>query len=204
MYMNSDGHVTDAVCSEPCSHVGSLPGSNIPLLDYSDDDGLFLSVDSPSQCHGNVTQWNFCYRRSSSRSNTHSVQFMIYRQSGNTLSYDRLPSSITVFAQDNLDSTSCLSIPLNSTKQFEIQPNDIIGVCMRDQGDINPLYVSSNTRDDAIRVPGINDDCRDNELQSLNLDSFNGNKRNYLLAEVLIGESFNFSCSFCFIQLLLS
>ena len=185
--------MTDAVCSDPCSHVGSHPGSNIPEGEYSNNDALFLSVDSPSRCQGNVTQWNFCYRRSSSRSNTHSVQFMIYRQSDSTLVYDRLPSSLTVFEQNNLDSTNCSSIPLDSTEQFEIQLNDIIGICMRDDGSIHPLLVSSNTRNDAIKIPGINDDCRDGELSSLDLSSFNGRKTNYLLVEALIGKSFKFS-----------
>ena len=172
--------------------MGSHPGSNIPGSDYSSMDGLFLSVDSPSQCHGNVTQWNFCYRRSSSSSNTHSVQFMIYRQSGSTLSYDRLPSSITVFKQNNLvPRRSCLSIPLNSTEQFEILPNDVIGVCMKDQDSIHPLYVSSDTRDDAISVSGISNDCTDGQLSSLNFNSLSRQNVNYLLVETLIGKLFN-------------
>ena len=171
--------------------MGSHPGSNIPTEDYSSRDGLFLSVNSPSQCHGNVTQWNFCYRRSSSRSSTHSVQFMIYRQSGSTLLYDRLPSSLTVFKQNNLDRSSCMSISLDSTEQFEIQPNDVIGVCMKDQGSIHPLYVSSDTRDDAISVSGISDDCTDGQLSSLNFNSLSRQNVNYLLVETLIGKLFN-------------
>ena len=171
--------------------MGSHPGSNIPSQDYSSIDGLFLSVDSPSQCHGNVTQWNFCYRRSESRSNTHSVQFMIYRQSGSTLSYDRLPSSLTVFEQNNLDISSCLSISLNSTEQFEILTNDVIGVCMKNQGSIHPFYLSSHTRNDAISVSGISDDCTDDQLSSLNFNSLSRANRNYLLVETLIGKSFS-------------
>ena len=172
--------------------MGSHPGSNIPAGHYSSRDGLLLSVDSPSQCHGNVTQWNFCYRRSQPRQDTYSVQFMIYRESGSTLVYNRLPSSITVFEQNNLvPRRSCLSIPLNSAEQFEIQPNDVIGVCMKDQGSIHPLYVSSDTRDDAISVSGISNDCTDDQLSSLNFNSLSRQNVNYLLVETLIGKLFN-------------
>ena len=83
------------------------------------------------------------------------MQFVIYRQSGSTLSYDKLPLSIIVFAQRNLDFVNCLSIPLNSTEQFEIQPNDIIGVCMRDQLSIHTLYVSMDASNNTIRVSSI-------------------------------------------------
>jgi len=179
-------------CSGSCSRVGSHPGSNIPYEDYARDDGLFLSVDSSSQCHGNVIQWNFCYRRSESRSDTHSVQFMMYRQRGDTLTYDRLPLSLNVFLQDNLEDTNCTSIPLNSTEQFEIQPNDIIGVCMKDQNSIHPLLVSSFTRREAISVRGISDNCVESQLSSLNFNRLRHKihrNRNYLLVEVITGKS---------------
>ena len=172
--------------------MGSHPGSNIPSDDYSRHNGLFLSVDSPSQCHGNVTHWNFCYKRSTSRSITHSVLLMTYRQRDDTLVYDRLPSSLTIFEQNNLNFSSCMSIHLNATEQFEIQPNDIIGVCMRARGSIDALYVSSNTRKNAIRVSVISDNyCEDAQLSSLNFNSLERETENYLLVEVLISKSFN-------------
>ena len=189
-FLNLTSLFTGIACYESCPNMGSLPDSNIPSADYSNTEGLLLSVDSPSQCHGNVTQWNFCYKRSSYKAVKHSVMFMIYRERGNTFIYDRLPSSLTVFTQANIDFTSCMSIPLDSAKQFEIQPNDIVGVCMNDRScDIEPLLVSSHVRNDAIVVPYIDDHCEDDDLSSLNFHSLSRWKSNYLLVELITGKS---------------
>ncbi len=78
------------------------------------------------------------------------------------------------------------SISLDPGEIFEVQPNDIIGACLRDQGSTHPLRVTIESPNEALHVTSINDDCRDNDLQSLNLGSLTTN--NVLLVEAIISK----------------
>ncbi len=153
---------------------------------YSSSDGLFLNVKSPSQCHRNVTEWKFCYR-SGSTSRTYEVQFMLFRQIGSTQTYNRVTNSYKVYRRRGPPLVACTSISfIDPGEIFEVQPNDIIGACLRDQGSTHPLRVTIESPNEALHVTSINDDCRDNDLQSLNLGSLTTN--NVLLVEAIISK----------------
>ncbi len=151
---------------------------------YSSSDGLFLNVRSPSQCHGNVTQWRFCFQRSSTRSNE--VQFMVFRQNGRTPTYDRVEGSHMVFQESNLPIRECRSIDANQA--FEIKPNDIVAACLKNQGNTDPLRVTSFSMHEALQITSISNDCVDDDLNSLNLVSLNSQTINLLLVEAVISK----------------
>ncbi len=80
------------------------------------------------------------------------------------------------------------SISLDPGEIFEVQPNDIIGACLRDQGGTHPLRVTISSPNEALYVTSISDDCRDNDLQSLNLGSLTSRTNNVLLVEAIISK----------------
>ncbi len=92
---------------------------------------------------------------------------------------DRVEGSHMVFQESNLPLTECRCIDVNMT--FEIQPNNIIAACMKDQGSINPLRVTSFSMHEALQVTSIKDDCRDRDLQTLNIAILSSRTRNLLL-----------------------
>ena len=102
-----------------CPQIGSYQNSS---FSFSFRDGLYLSRDSPSQCHGKVTQWNFCYQTSAVLSDTHRVKFMVYRQNASTSVYYRVSNSLTTYISEDLAVEGCLSIPLSQNELFDIQP----------------------------------------------------------------------------------
>ena len=113
---------------------------------------------------------------------------MLFRQSGSTQTYNRVTNSYNVYRRRGEPLVACTSISLDPGEIFEVQPNDIIGACLRDQGNTHPLRVTISSPNEALYVTSINDDCRDNDLQSLNLDSLTSTTNNVLLVEAIISE----------------
>ncbi len=151
---------------------------------YSSFAGLFLNIKSPSQCHGNVTQWRFCFGRFFT--GPHEVQFMVFRPNRRTQTYDRVEGSHMVFQESNPPEKECRSI--NANQAFEIQPNDIVAACMKNQVNTNPLRVTSYSMHEALQITSIGNGCVDDDLNSLNLVSLNSKTRNLLLVEAVISK----------------
>ncbi len=91
-----------------------------------------------------------------------------------------------VFQESNLPVTECRSIDANQA--FEIQPNDIIAACLKNQGSTDPLRVTSFSMQEALIITSISNDCVDDDLNSLNLVSLNSRTRNLLLVEAVISK----------------
>ncbi len=91
-----------------------------------------------------------------------------------------------VFQESNLPTRECRSIDANQA--FEIQPNDIVAACMKNQGSTDPLRVTSFSMNEALRITSISNDCVDNDLKSLNLVSLASRTRNLLLVEAVISK----------------
>ncbi len=111
---------------------------------------------------------------------------MVFRQNRRTPAYDRVEGSRMVFQESNLPVTECRSIDANPT--FEIQPNDIAAACMKNQGNTDPLRVTSFSMREALQITSISNNCVDNDLNSLNLVSLNSRTRNLLLVEAVISK----------------
>ncbi len=83
---------------------------------------------------------------------------------------------------------ACTSVSLDPGEIFEVQPNDIIGACIRFQGNAYPLKVTISSPNEALYITSISDKCRDNDLQSLNLGNLGSRTNNVLLVEAIISE----------------
>ena len=91
-----------------------------------------------------------------------------------------------VFQESNLPTRECRSIDANQA--FEIQPNDIVAACMKNQGSTDPLRVTSFSMHEALQITSISNDCVDDDLNSLNLVSLNSRTRRLLLVEAVISK----------------
>ena len=179
--------IATAASSAVCPQFGSYQNSSCSA--YSPRVGLYLSRDSPSQCHGKMTQWNFCYRRSSTFSATHGVKFMVYRQNTNTSVYYRVSNSLTTYTSNNLAWQKCLSIPLGQNKSFDIQPNDIAAACMIHDSNTKPLQLACRDRNVALRITEQSyDDCTEDQLLSLDISTLTSATDNFLLLEAVTSK----------------
>ena len=178
--------IATAASSAVCPQFGSYQNSSCT---YTNRDGLYLSKDSPAQCHGKVTQWNFCYRRSSQFSATHGVKFMVYRLNASTSVYYRVSNSLTTYISNNLAWENCLSIPLGQNQSFNIQPNDIAAACMIQNSNTNPLRLSCWGRNEALQITESSyDDCTEDQLLSLDIPNLSSRTANFLLLEAVISK----------------
>ena len=142
-----------------------LFGTESTELSRSTQERIFLNFEAPSQCRGNVTSWRFCYYRpniddddddddsedDSEDDNDNLLfraLFIIYRRSSpSSNNYQPVSGSITVVGVRYRDMSrfGCLNQPI--TQQFEIQENDIVGACIQDVSNINPLYIIGDSGD---------------------------------------------------------
>ncbi len=113
---------------------------------------------------------------------------MLFRQSGSTQTYNRVTNSYKVYRRSGPPLVACTSISLDPGEIFDVQPNDIIGACMRYQANTYPLRVTISSPNEALHVTSISDDCRDNDLQALYLDSLTSITNNVLLVEAKISK----------------
>ena len=113
--------------------------------------GLWLNFATPAQCTGTAVQWRFCYYAVYTDKKEHEVWLRVYRKNDASDMYDKVVENVinrdvTDSGVSNGNGAVCDggSPPHcceNLTVNHEIQENDIIGVCMRDEGgNHDPLY----------------------------------------------------------------
>ena len=120
---------------------------------------------------------------------------MVYRQNTRTSVYYRVFNSLTTYISDGLAEEGCLSIPLSQNELFDIQPNDIAAACMIQDVNTNPLRLSCNSRNVALRIREIMgspnyDDCTEDQLLSLDILTLRSDTDNFLLLEAVISKFF--------------
>ena len=118
---------------------------------------------------------------------------MVYRQNASTSVYYRVSNSLTTYISSNLTQEKCLSIPLSQNDSFDIQTNDIAAACMIQDGNTNPLWLSCNSRNVALRIRGIMgspnyNDCTEDQLLSLDIPTLRSDTDNFLLLEAVISK----------------
>ena len=107
--------------------------------------GLWLNFDTPAQCTGTAVQWRFCYYLESTTKSKQEVWLRVYRKSGASGTYDKEADyTVSVQSGNTNDAVCDGGTPSyccdNITVNYQIQENDIIGVCVRDTGGHGPLY----------------------------------------------------------------
>ena len=135
-----------------------------------------MNFDTPSQCEGTVTQWNYCY--AIINSNVHNgVRFLVYRETNESGVYSVVPGSNYTLLRNSseLDQTGvdCESITLDSSQQFQILPNDIVSACIMNFPDVGiaPLYTISAGSE--ARHFSINSRCTDTDLDNIDANVIN-------------------------------
>ena len=117
-------------------------GTEFPRGHDTSNEQLWLNFDTPSQCTGTAVEWRFCYHYTNAR-----VQAIlrVYRRIG-VNSYERVVDNVIDRDYRNggadtpcVDSNNYCCETLSISERIE--KNDIIGVCMRNTGSRDPLYV---------------------------------------------------------------
>ena len=98
-----------------------------------------------------MTSWRFCYYRAGENDDDDddynggddfAAKFIVYRrESPSSSNYRPVPGSITTKQLEYRDLSRFGCLDETSIQQFEIQENDVIGACIMDVGQINPLYL---------------------------------------------------------------
>ena len=103
-------------------------GSNPPPFSASTTTGLFLNMEHPSQCHGLITTWHYCYYPNGA-GNT-SITVGVWRLNQATQQYNLIGSSrtISVTAESSFASVICGTEVLIESDYMSINENDVIGV----------------------------------------------------------------------------
>ena len=134
---------------------GSCPlfGTDQSSLSRSTEERIFLNFEAPSQCRSNVTAWQFCYYDSrpgddDDEDDQYGAKFMVYRRSDPTSdSYVPVPGSIMSQLLGSVEFSTFSCMTVNAASRFEIQENDVVGACVWDDGNVNPLYLIGDTND---------------------------------------------------------
>ena len=117
-----------ATQSESCNEFG-----NDVTLDGGGDflSGLFFLTDSPASCSGILTSWHYCFYDNVPDSGYAYAKFGIYRKNSTSqyclvYSEDQIQDTLTTV---NRPPHECRSFT-PSQSNFQVEPGDIIAVCM--------------------------------------------------------------------------
>ena len=158
-----------------CPVIGT--GTDLPTsLSRSTEERIFLNFEAPSQCRGNVTSWTYCHYDSSQTSCRapcqYGAKFIVYRRSSsNDDTYEPVPGSVTtkILFDDDVSGFRCRTEEVDQS--FEIQENDVVGACVWDQNQINPLYLVGTSGSEDQNLYQFNrrnyEDCTDMQLSSV-------------------------------------
>lgn len=121
-------------CCDGCTVFGTSLSE--PLKNFGRTK-LLLNFQSPSQCNGIVTGWNFCFYRMRKIIIEDYISltsiFSVYRRqfASNNIYYE-VPNSRkqVIISRKNFEKFSCLKHTLTDKEYFQIQENDIIAVCV--------------------------------------------------------------------------
>ena len=136
-----------------------------------------------------MTAWQFCYydsRISDDEEDQYGAKFMIYRRSDPTSDmYVPVAGNIMtlLLAPDEVGSDfSCKTVA--ATEMFEIQENDIVGACVWNHGNVNPLYLIGDTADDNANQKlyqedrGGHEDCTSTQIGNVDTEHSKFKQRN--------------------------
>ena len=110
-----------------------------------------MNFESPSQCRGNVTGWQFCYYKSdlaeSKMDAVFTAIFIVFRRESPTSNkYIPVSQNNKVMELDyhfiaNSTDFVCMKENIEPNEYIEIQENDIIGACIKRGYLVSPLLV---------------------------------------------------------------
>lgn len=95
--------------------------------------GVFMDFRNTAQCSGTVVAWKYCYYKQNSGTDQLSVKFLVYRQEGLSDTYRAVTESISIvdISVTTTETTfECRQLILTNQEQFQIEKNDVIGMCI--------------------------------------------------------------------------
>ena len=110
-------------------------------LEASRERGFYLNTQHPAQCNGTITQFNFCYYRSTLYAASYDFTFAVFRRSSLETYINVSEAFTTGRTVANLDGTfACKTFSVND---IPVQADDVIGVCIYDPPDnAEPVRIS--------------------------------------------------------------
>ena len=102
--------------------------------------GLYIDIDNPAVCSGQITAWNVCYYnpRLFSHLNTLPISLQIWRNGVRVGAY---VESVTIPASP--PSFRCITIQLSPNEYMDVRVGDVIGVVMN-ANEVLPVVGNSN------------------------------------------------------------
>lgn len=161
-------------------------------LTRSREERIFLNFEAPSQCRGNVTSWSFCHYRSTTGDDDeeedneqYGAKFVVYRRATPTSDiYEPVAGSVKSELLRYRDVGANFRCRTSTVTATEIQENDIVGACVWDRGNVNPLYLIGTgvTNGNLQKLYQYDrsdyDDCTETQLGSVDTANSNFQLRN--------------------------
>jgi len=150
--------------------VGSTDQSSSPIS--ATRVGLFVDFESPAQCRGTVSSWHYHYYRGDygDIGKNGMAKFMVYRQNRFHINqYDMVPGSsidVNITCDSTENGLSCNDGYLENSKLFEVQENDVLGVCIFNS---HPALVG--TTNESSHSPYELNQCSAAKIQSIDTSS---------------------------------
>ena len=123
---------------------------------------------------------------------------MVYRRSPPTNdTYTLVPGSIRTLDLNHTVANT-FRCREETVPRFEIQENDVVGACVKNMGNVDPLYLVGDTDDDSANNKlyqldrGMTEKCQNDRLESVDTghDDFMQRDEFVLHLYAIIGESY--------------
>ena len=162
-------------------------------LSRSSNSYIYMNFDSPSQCRGNVTGWNFCFYRNQnnggddddgedgfSNSQNFAALFIVYRRQSPTSDiYSAVGSAREKTFQWRVvedSSFQCMQENLSPNEYVEVQENDIVGACIKNTQSVEPLLLVGTDGNAATNTYRLfrfgSSDCSTSMYSNVDTDNF--------------------------------
>ena len=141
---------------------------------------IYLNTDYPAPCSGTVTRWRLCFYRPDTHEDgdRYRLTLAVYRpmDSGNSTQYERVESSlrtVTRIFPTQSSNFSCQNIHLDMAGQFDIEADDIVGVCVFNptQNAREPMDIISEANGYSLLQNSVSLPCRYNTTPTVILSS---------------------------------
>ena len=143
---------------------------------------IYLNTDYPAPCSGTVTRWRLCFYRPVTHEDgdRYRLTLAVYRpmhmDSDNSTQYERVESSLRTFTRifpTQSSDFSCQNVDLDMAKQFDIEADDIVGVCVFNpiQDAREPMDIVSEASGYSLLQNSVSLPCRYNTTPSVILSS---------------------------------
>lgn len=123
-------HQTHADCTSGNENVADIESSPIP----DNPSGLYIDIDNPVPCTGQLTVWYFCYYEPfNTKTTMYSLQLTVWRFDPQTNTYSKQgEENVSIRVRRRRDDFKCDDVSLKRNKYIDIQRGDYLGVVLGD------------------------------------------------------------------------